>query len=86
MKHNALRSLRLVLSLAAFAVGGGQGDGLGLLVQQIGAIGARQWLGLMAVSIVAGTPAIAPLAERLARALPSTMATAAEATRVGNDA
>ena len=52
MKHKAARALGVALSLIVFAVGGSQQDGLNLLVQQIRAIGTRQWLGLMAGSIV----------------------------------
>jgi hypothetical protein len=39
------------------------------MVQQISFIGARQWLGLMAGSIVAGAPVIAPLSDRIALSL-----------------
>jgi hypothetical protein len=62
--------LGIALSLIAFAAGGSQYDGLNLIIQQIRAIGARQWLGLMAGSIVGSAPAIAPLTERIARSLP----------------
>ena len=70
MKHKAARALGIALSLIVFAVGGSQQDGLNLLVQQIRAIGTRQWLGLMAGSIVSSAPVIAPLTERIARSLP----------------
>ena len=70
MKHTAVRGLGIALSLAAFAIGGSQQDGLNLVVQQMREIGTRQWLGLMAGSIIGGAPAIAPLAERIARSLP----------------
>lgn len=73
MKHKALRGLRVVLSLIiVFAAvgGGGQRDGFNLVVQQIAIMGPRQWLGLMAGSIVASAPVIAPLTERIARSLP----------------
>jgi hypothetical protein len=71
MKHKALRGLRVVLSLIiVFAAGGGQRDGFDLVVQQIGIIGPRQWLGLMAGSIVASAPVITPLTERIARSMP----------------
>jgi hypothetical protein len=67
MKHQALRGLRAVFSLIIVAAtGGGQGGELGLVVQQIGVIGPRQWLGLMAGSFVAGAPVIAPLTEQIA--------------------
>jgi hypothetical protein len=70
MKHKALRGLRVVLALMVFAARGGQHDGFNLVVQQIGIIGPRQWLGLMAGAIVASAPVIAPLTERIARSLP----------------
>ncbi len=85
MKHTALRGLLVALSLIVFAAGGGQNDGLNLLVQQIRTIGARQWLGLMAGSIVAGAPVIAPLTQRIARSLPRRAVPAAE-SRTGNTA
>ena len=78
MKHKAFRVLGVALSLIAFAAGGSQYDGLNLVVQQIRAIGARQWLGLMAGSIVGSAPAIAPLTERIARSLPRRAVPAAE--------
>jgi hypothetical protein len=70
MKHKAALALGIALSLIVFAVGGSQRDGLNLLVQQIKSIGTRQWLGLMAGSIVGSAPVIAPLTERIARSLP----------------
>jgi hypothetical protein len=80
MKHKALSGLRVVLSLIiVFAAGGGgQRDGFNLVVQQIGIIGPRQWLGLMAGSIVASAPVIAPLTERIARSLPQIPGPAAD--------
>ena len=39
------------------------------MVQQISSVGARQWLGLMVGSIVASSPVIAPLSERIALSL-----------------
>ena len=69
MKHKAARSLGIALSLIAFAVGGSQQGGLNLMVDQIRAIGTRHWLELMAGSIVASAPSIAPLTERIARSL-----------------
>jgi hypothetical protein len=70
MKCKALFGLRLLLGLLAFALGNGQTGGLSLVVQQLETIGPRQWLGLMAGSIVSSTPVIAPVGERIARALP----------------
>ena len=52
MKYKTLFSLRLLVGLVLFAVGSGQTGGLGLVVQQIETIGPRQWLSLMAGSIV----------------------------------
>ena len=78
MKHKAARALGIALSLIVFAVGGSQQDGLNLLVQQIKAIGTRQWLGLMAGSIVGSAPVIAPLTERIARSLPGRAASTGE--------
>jgi hypothetical protein len=72
MKHKALRGLRIVLgAIIVLVAGGSQRDGLSLVVQQIQIIGPRQWLSLMAGSIVASTPVIAPLTERIARSLPT---------------
>ena len=74
MKHKALRGLRVVLGLivvfAGAAGGGGQRDGFSLVVQQIALIGPRQWLGLMAGSIVSSAPVIAPLTVRVVHSLP----------------
>src|SRR5207344_1657715 len=47
MKHKALCWSRLLLGLLLFAAGGGSPGGLGLVVQQIEIIGARQWLTLL---------------------------------------
>jgi hypothetical protein len=66
----AFVALRLLLVALLFAAGGTQTGGLDLFVQQIRTLGPRQWLGLMAGSIVSGTPVIAPLTQHIARALP----------------
>lgn len=71
MKHTAARGLGIALSLAAFAVGGSQNGGLNLVLQQMSDIGTRQWLGLMAGSILGSAPAIAPLAERITGSPPT---------------
>ena len=85
MKHKAARALGIALSLIAFAIGGSQQGGLNVMVDQIRAIGTRQWLGLMAGSIVGNTPAIAPLTERIARSLSGRAAlTGATSTDSGN--
>ena len=71
MKYKALFGLRLVLGLLLFASGSGQTGGLGLVVQQIETIGPRQWLSLMAGSIVSSTPLVTPMSQRIARAFSS---------------
>src|SRR5262249_39968932 len=60
MKQRTLRGLQLLLGLVLFAAGSGQPGGLDLVVQQIEIMGARQWLGLMAGSV------IAPVSQRVA--------------------
>lgn len=69
MKNKAFRALRVLLSVAVLAAGGSRSEGLNLVVQQIRLVGTRQWLGLVAGSIVAGAPLIAPLGDRIARSL-----------------
>ncbi len=69
MKCKILRGLRILLSVAVLAAAGSRTEGLSLMVQQISIIGARQWLGLMVGSIVAGAPVIAPLSNRIALSL-----------------
>ena len=71
MKCKALFGLRLLLGLILFAVGSGQTGGLDLVVQHIQTIGPRQWLSLMAGSIVSNAPAVAPVSQRIAPALSS---------------
>jgi hypothetical protein len=65
--HQALRRLRVLLSPIVVFAAGGRGDELNLVVQHIGIIGPRQWLGLMAALAVANVPVIAPMTERFAR-------------------
>jgi hypothetical protein len=69
MKRKLLLGLRILLSVVVLAAVGSRSDGLGLAVEQIRIIGARQWLGLMAGSIVAGVPVIASLSDRIAGSL-----------------
>jgi hypothetical protein len=69
MKCKILRGLRILLSVAVLAAAGSRTEGLSLIIQQISVIGPRQWLGLMAGSIVAGAPVIAPLSDRIALSL-----------------
>jgi hypothetical protein len=71
MKRKTLRWLQLLLGLLLFGAGSGQPGGIDLVVQQIGTIGARQWLSLMAGSIVSSAPVITPVRQRIARAFPS---------------
>ena len=68
MKHRTLRGLRFLLGLLLFAAGSGQPGGLGL--QQIETVGARQWLNLLAGSIVSSAPLVTPMSQRIARAFP----------------
>jgi hypothetical protein len=71
MKCKALLGLRLLLGALLFAVGSGQTGGFDLVVQQIKTMGPRQWLGLMAGSLVVNAPALAPAGQRIARVLPN---------------
>ena len=84
MKCKTLFGLRLLLGMLALAIGSGQTGGLSLVAQQIETIGPRQWLGLMAGSIASSTPVIAPVTERIARALPLRLLPAGD--RAGGDA
>ena len=70
MKYRALYGLRLLLGLILFAVGSGQTGGLDVVIQHIQTIGPRQWLTLMAGSIVSNTPMVAPVSQRIALAVP----------------
>jgi hypothetical protein len=78
MKCKIFRGLRILLSVVVFAAAGSRTEGLSLIVQQISIIGPRQWLGLMAGSIVAGAPVIAPLSNRIALSLAYRVGPAAE--------
>jgi hypothetical protein len=69
MKCKALSALRLLLGLLAFAAGSDQTGGLGLILAQIETIGPRQWLNLMAGTIVTGTPMTQQIASALPRRL-----------------
>jgi hypothetical protein len=71
MKCKALFGLRLLLGLILFAVGSGQTGGLDLVVQHIQTIGPRQWLNLMAGSVVSNTPVVAAVSQRIAGTFPS---------------
>jgi hypothetical protein len=66
MKRKACWGLHLLLGLFLFAAGSGQPGGLGLVVQQIELVGARQWLNLLAGSMISS----APVSQRIARTFP----------------
>ena len=67
MKANKFCILRLLAGLAAISLGAGQAGGaVPLMAQQIEMIGARHWFGLMAGTIVATTPVLAPVSRRIA--------------------
>jgi hypothetical protein len=66
MKCKALSGLRLLIGLLVFAMGSNPTGGFELILRQIETMGPRQWLNLMAGTIVAGTP----LSEQIARVLP----------------
>jgi hypothetical protein len=70
MKRKAYWGLRLLLGLFLFAAGSGQPGGLGLVVQQIELVGARQWLNLLAGSMISSAPVVAPVSQRIARTFP----------------
>jgi hypothetical protein len=69
MKQNAFRAWGVALGVLVLAAGGGQRNGLNLLVDQIRTLGTRQWLGLMAESMV--PHALVPATERIARLIPT---------------
>ena len=69
MKRRTLRGLQFLLGLLLFAAGSGQPAGLDLVVQQIEIMGARQWLGVMAGSV------IAPVSQRITGGFPQWLAT-----------
>jgi hypothetical protein len=71
MKFKTLFGLRLLLGLLLLAAGSGQTGGVDLVVQQIRTIGPRQWLSLVAGSIVSDAPVVAPVSQRIARAFPN---------------
>jgi hypothetical protein len=68
MKRKALCGFQLLLGLFLFVSGSGQPGGLDLVVRQIEIVGARQWLSLMAGSIVSNAPIIAPVSHRISSA------------------
>ena len=74
MKFKALFGLRLLLGLLLLAVGSGQTGGVDLVVQQIRTIGPRQWLSLVAGSIMSNAPVVAPVSQRIARVANAAMA------------
>ena len=81
MKCKALFGLRLLLGLVLFAIGSGQTGGFDVVVRQIETIGPKQWLKLMAGSIVSSASA----GERVAHAFPDRgMPFASDETTGGN--
>ena len=68
MKKKALAAVRLLLPLLMLAAGSGSSGGLGIIVEQIQAIGPRQWLNVATASLVSRAAAAAP--DRIARHLP----------------
>jgi hypothetical protein len=87
MKRKTLYGLRLLLGLVLFAVGSGQTGGLDVIVQHIQTIGPRQWLSLMAGSIVSNVPVVAPVNQRITRTFPSrSVSFASEEIADGNSA
>jgi hypothetical protein len=68
MKKKALTAARLFLSLLMLTAGSGSSGGLGIIVDQIQAIGPRQWLNVATASLVSRAAAAAP--DRIARHLP----------------
>jgi len=73
MKNKAFCWLRLLLGLALFAVVGTPSGGLGVVLRHIEIAGPRQWLNLVAGSLVSSTPLVAPVTERIARAIPGVL-------------
>jgi hypothetical protein len=62
--------LRLLLGLLVFAAIGSPPGGLGVVFRHIEIAGPRQWLNLVASSLIPTTSLVAPVTERIARALP----------------
>ena len=59
--------MRVLFELTTgFVAGSGQTGGVDLVVQQIRTIGPRQWLSLVAGSIMSNAPAVAPVSQRIA--------------------
>ena len=85
MKFNALFGLRLLLGLLLLAAGSGQTGGVDLVVQQIRTIGPRQWLSLVAGSIMSNAPVVAPVSQRIARAFPNRSLLFANAAMAGGN-
>lgn len=81
MKNKAFCWLRLLLGLVVFGVVGAPSGGLGVVLRHIEIAGPRQWLNLVAGSLVSSTPLVAPITERIARVVPGKPAlTAADNT------
>ena len=85
MKFKTLFGLRLLLGLLLLAAGSGQTGGVDLVVQQIRTIGPRQWLSLVAGSIMSNAPVVAPVSQRIARAFPNRSLLFANAAMAGGN-
>jgi hypothetical protein len=73
MKNKAFCWLRLLLGLVLLGVIGNPSGGLGVVLRHMEIAGPRQWLNLVAGSLVSSTPLVAPVTERIARALPNSL-------------
>jgi hypothetical protein len=80
MKYKTLFALRLLLGLVVLAIGNGQTGGLGLVFQQIEAIGPRQWLNLMAGTIAPNALLSEQIARRFSSHSPATRSPATPAS------
>ena len=71
MKKKGFCWLRLLLGLLVFAAVGSSPGGVGVVLRHIEIAGPRQWLNLVAGSLISTTPLVAPVAEHIARTLPA---------------
>ena len=71
MKKKGFCWLRLLPGLLVFAAVGSSPGGLGVVLGHIEIAGPRQWLNLVAGSLISTTPLVAPVAEHIARTLPA---------------
>ncbi|TMJ25355.1 MAG: hypothetical protein E6G96_15870 [Alphaproteobacteria bacterium] len=75
MRKKAFCWLRLLVGLLLVAGGAAPSGGLGVVLRHIEIAGPRQWLNLVAGSLVSNTPVVTPVTARLARALPARLVT-----------